>query len=106
VVPRIDEPVGSSVRVRVRARDVAVALAAPEGTSIRNALRGHVRSIAAEAGPFAELTVDLGGPLLRARVTRRSADELGLRPGLPLVALVRAVAVERRLLTPLSPGVP
>ncbi len=101
LVPRIDQPPGTAVRVRVRARDVAVATRRPEGTSFRNALRGRIVSRAAEPGTFAELGIDLGGgTLLRARLTRHAADELGLEPGREVLALVRTVAVERRLISP------
>jgi molybdate transport system ATP-binding protein len=100
LVPRLDEPVGSAVRLRILARDVAIATASPEAISIRNQLRGRIASLEVEAGPFAELTVDLGGAALRARLTRLAVDELGLRPGLAVTALVKAVAVERRLMGP------
>ena len=38
--------------------------------------------------------------MLRARLTRLAVDELGLRPGLAVTALIKAVAVERRLMGP------
>ena len=104
LVPRLSEPPGAKVRVRIRARDVALALAPPQGTSIRNALRGRVAALQVEQGPFAELTVDLGGATLRSRLTRHAVDDLGLRPGVEVTALVRTVAVERRLLGPAEPG--
>jgi molybdate transport system ATP-binding protein len=100
LVPRVEEPVGATVRLRIRARDVAIATAPLVGLSIRNLLRGSIASLEPEVGAFAELTVDLGGALLRARLTRQAADELGLTPGLAVTALVKAVAVERRLLSP------
>ena len=99
-VPRLEAPVGSAVRLRVRARDVALATVPPTGTSVRNLLRAHVRSITCAEGPYAELVLDLGGPLLRSRLTRRSVDELGLAPGTPVIAMLRAVAVEPRQLGP------
>lgn len=99
-VPRLEAPVGSAVRLRVRARDVALATVRPTGTSVRNLLRAHVRSIACAEGPYAELVLDLGGAPLRSRLTRRSVDELGLAPGTPVIAMLRAVAVERRQLGP------
>jgi molybdate transport system ATP-binding protein len=100
LVPRLDEPPGSAVRLRIRARDVAIATAPPRELSIRNQLQGRIASLEVEAGPFAELTVDLGGAMLRARLTRLAVDELGLRPGLAVTALIKAVAVERRLMGP------
>lgn len=104
LVPRIDEPAGTPVRLRVRARDVAVATKVPEDLSIRNQLFGRIAAIRPEPGPFAELSIDLGGELLRARLTRHAVDELGLVPGRPVVALIKAVAIERRLLGPDQPS--
>jgi len=37
--------------------------------------------------------LDAGGTPLLARITRRSADQLGLAPGLPLWAQIKAVAL-------------
>jgi molybdate transport system ATP-binding protein len=100
LVPRVDTAAGAHVRLRVRARDVAVATRVPDELSIRNHLFGRIAAVRQEPGAFAELAIDLGGPLLRARVTRHAVDELGLVPGKPVVALIKAVAVERRLLGP------
>jgi molybdate transport system ATP-binding protein len=99
-MPEIDAAPGSTVRLRVRARDVAIALHPPEGISIRNVMAGRIAAVEAEPGPFAEVAIDLGGPLLRARITRESVDELALVPGRPVFALVKSVALDRRLLAP------
>jgi molybdate transport system ATP-binding protein len=97
VVPRVALPEGAAVRVRVRARDVIVAAERPEATSVQNALPAVVRSVAADPdGPFATVLLDAGGSDLAARVTRRSADRLGLAPGARVWALVKAAS--------LSPG--
>ena len=40
-----------------------------------------------------ELDLDGGGQLL-ARITRDAADRLGLRPGVKVLALIKAVSVE------------
>jgi len=37
--------------------------------------------------------LDAGGTPLLARITRRSADQLGIAPGLPLWAQIKAVAL-------------
>lgn len=101
-VPRLDREPGAVVRVRIRARDVAIATQPLTGVSFRNMLGGRVRAIRAEPGAFAELAIDIGGPTLRARLTRHAVDELDLGPGRLVIALIRTVAVERRLLTPLA----
>lgn len=85
---------GHPVRVRILARDVSLSLARHEGTSILNILPGVVREIADDAHP-AQVVVrlDVGGSPLVARLTRRSAHALGLTPGQPLYAQIKAVAL-------------
>ena len=99
-MPRIDAAPGSTVRLRVRARDVAIALSPPGGISIRNVMAGRIAAVEAEPGAFAEVAIDLGGPWLRARITREAVDDLALAPGRPVFALVKSVALDRRLLAP------
>ncbi len=95
VVPNADALVGEPVRVRIRARDVAIALAPPTGLSIRNVLEGTVASIGAEFGALVEVTIDVGGTPVVARITRKAADDLALAPGLRAYALVKAVSIDR-----------
>jgi molybdate transport system ATP-binding protein len=99
VVPRVDLPHGTPVRARIRARDVSLALAAPEDISILNIFAGRIVEIADEAGAQVDVSLDIGTPAapvaLWARVTARSARHLGLAPGMPVVALVKAVALDR-----------
>lgn len=96
-LPSIDRvPVGESVRLRIRARDVAIATERPVGLSIRNVLPGTVAEVVsdAEAG-FAEVWVQLSGVRLRARVTLAAVEALDLRPGQEVFALVKSVSFER-----------
>ncbi|MFZ5532156.1 MAG: molybdenum ABC transporter ATP-binding protein [Pseudomonadota bacterium] len=99
-LPHIDAAPGTPVRLRVRARDVALALDQVAGTSIRNQLAARVLTIDAEpAGAYAEVLLELAGmpaQRLRARITRESVDRLGLRPGQPVCALIKAVSFDRR----------
>lgn len=88
--------VGDRVRLRLRARDVSVALKPVEGVSIRNQVRAVIAAIEMEPGAHAELTLDCGGKTIAARITRQAVDELGLRTGLEVYALVKAVAFDRR----------
>jgi molybdate transport system ATP-binding protein len=39
------------------------------------------------------IAIDVGGPLIMARVTKAATSELGLRPGLSVWALVKAVSL-------------
>ena len=92
-VIRAGLPAGRPVRLRIAARDVSLALSAPDRTSIRNVFPATLDALAPD-GPamlLVRLTVN-GAPLL-ARLTRKSADELGLQPGLPVYAQVKSVAL-------------
>lgn len=91
---------GSPVRLRIRARDVSLALRAPDGLSIRNVLPGRITRIEEEPDTaFAEVTVDIGAGHLRARITRASVADMGLCEGKAIFALVKSVSFDRRLLS-------
>ena len=83
------------VRLRVRARDVSIARKAPDAISIRNVLPVSILAIEAGEGPNAHVALDFQGRRLGARLTRRSVDDLGLAVGDQVVALVKAVSVDR-----------
>ena len=85
---------GRRVRVRVLARDVSLALAAPAGTSIQNQLACTVESITPDAHPSQVLVrLRCGTATLLARVTARSAAQLELAAGQAVWALVKSVAL-------------
>lgn len=90
--------IGEPFRLRVRARDVALATKRPECLSIRNILTGTVVEILEEADTaFAEVLVDIGNnQRLRARITRAAVHDLGLTLGKPVFALIKGVAFDRR----------
>jgi len=94
-VPHVNLPVGTMLRLRIRARDVSLALDVPRRTSILNAIPAVVRDIGTEAGPQVDLRLDAGGTTFWARITRRSLFDLNLRPGAPVTALIKAVAIDR-----------
>jgi molybdate transport system ATP-binding protein len=95
-VPDVEALPGERVRIRVRARDVSIALARPAGLSIRNVLAGTVVELGGEDGSSLDVRLDLRGTALLARITRQSATDLGLRPGLAVFALIKAVSIDRR----------
>ena len=85
---------GSTVRVRVLARDVSLAVTPQVGTSIANQLLASVEAIADDAhAGLALVRVRVGTLPLVARLTHRSAHRLGLVPGLPVWAQVKTVAL-------------
>jgi molybdate transport system ATP-binding protein len=88
--------VGDSLRLHIRARDVAIALEPPHGLSILNALPALITEMAPADGGAVELRLSVGPSLLVARITRLSAETLRLAPGQAVQALIKSVAVDRR----------
>ncbi len=94
VVAHRPEAIGHRLRFRVHARDVSLALTRAEGTSIANLLPAIVTEIAdADTPAHVLVRLDAGGTPLIARITRRSRDHLGVMPGQPLWAQIKAVAL-------------
>jgi molybdate transport system ATP-binding protein len=99
VLPRIDAAPRTRLRIRIRARDVILAIERPAGLSVQNILAGNVQEIADEPGAFAEVKIDIGGAAILARVTRDSVRRLRLASGTPVYALVKAVAIDGHTLS-------
>ena len=79
-VSHVAMPLGTPVRARIRARDVALATTRPTGISFRNIFAARVMEIAPERAPIVDVRLDIGTPAqpvaLWARVTARAAHEL------------------------------
>lgn len=92
---------GQRVRVRVRARDVSLALSRPADISVLNVFEGEVVEIGAPlddaTGAQVDVRLNIGVPLW-ARITRRSVDDLGITTGKRVHALIKAVAIDRQSL--------
>lgn len=101
---RSELPIGAEVRLRIRARDVSIATQPVAGLSIRNQLPARIETVKTDEQGFAEIVLRLGadgaGAGLRARITAASALELQLEQGDLVFALVKSIAIERRLLQP------
>jgi molybdate transport system ATP-binding protein len=88
-----DARVGASLRVQLLARDIILATQPPHALSVRNALEGTVINLTVEQQDDAVLVaVDVGGVVVLARVTSEAVEALGLRTGLHVWALVKAVS--------------
>ncbi len=85
---------GQSLRVRVLARDVSVALERSEGISIQNCMPAVVDQMAKDTHPALTLTrLKIGASPMLSRLTRRSAATLELAPGKPVWVQIKAVAL-------------
>ena len=87
--------VGERVRVRIRAREVSLALTLPQQISIQNIFRGEITAVDAPQGSSVTVTLKVGAAVLRARVTRRAARQLALTPDMKVYALIKAVSLDR-----------
>lgn len=90
---------GTRIRMRVKARDVGIARNAVPGISIRNQLSVEILGIAVSDGTHADLLLLAGPQKLVSRISRKSLDELRLKQGDRVFALLKAIAVERHALT-------
>jgi molybdate transport system ATP-binding protein len=87
-------PPGSRLRVAIQARDVSLSLRDESHSSILNRLPVVVLALASAANTAHVLvSMDAQGTALLARITRFSADQLGIVPGMHAWAQIKAVAV-------------
>ena len=86
------------LRLVVRANDVSISLAPLVATSIQNSLPAQIVSLDEEAGATLRLALDAAGHKILARITRRAAARLGVKPGMPVYAHIKSVAVRRHRL--------
>jgi len=95
-VPRFAAHVGERVRVRIRARDVSLAMSRPRDISILNVLAGTVASVSGGSERVVDVGVAVGGVTINARITHFSLQGLGIEVGREVFVLVKAVSFDRR----------
>jgi molybdate transport system ATP-binding protein len=84
---------GQQLRLQLLARDLILALDAPQGLSVRNKLQGVVTSIIADDAHASMVSVDVGGVILLVRITHSAVEDLQLRVGTSLWVLVKAITL-------------
>jgi len=98
LVPAIHEQTGATVRLRIFARDITIALDSPGRISANNILPVRVGEIRSLQHGDADVQLLAGDVRLIARITQYSVSRLGLTPGMPAYAIVKSVTVDRRAL--------
>ena len=93
--PQVPLPAGGRLRLRILARDVTLALSRQEDSSVLNIFPGVIAGIGEAHGPYVEVQVDIGAPIL-ARLTVKSLQRLALAPGRRVFAMIKAVAISAR----------
>ena len=82
LVPLLSVPPGKKVRMRIRARDVMIALHRPDAMSALNVVAAKVEEIGPKNGPAVDIKLNCSGEALVARLTLRSVEKLSLRVGI------------------------
>lgn len=95
LAPQAGLTAGGHVRVRIPAREVILATAAPSGLSVHNVLTGTVASVAVDATSEAAIVqLAVGRTRILAEVTRDAVSRLGIVEGASLHALIKSVSLE------------
>ena len=95
LVSREDIETGQQVRARILARDVALALQAPQESSVCNCLPVRISEISDDPHPgHVLLRLDLDGQTLLSRITRRSCERLALTQGKAVYALIKGITLD------------
>ena len=83
-----------TLRVRLRARDVMIAVEKPQGLSALNMLPGVIAAIQPVSENTLDIRLDCNGHAVVARITRLSTERLKLAPGQPVFAVIKTASVE------------
>ncbi|HVZ10210.1 molybdenum ABC transporter ATP-binding protein [Rhodopila sp.] len=95
LVPLMDAPLGAPCRIRIPAREVILASLPPQGISLHNIITCRVRQTAPDpAGQTAMVELALPDGALLSRVTADAVGRLALRPGTPVLALIKSTSIE------------
>ncbi|MEQ6201415.1 molybdenum ABC transporter ATP-binding protein [Sulfitobacter sp. HNIBRBA2951] len=93
VLPKVEAPVGTRLRLRIKAQDVMIARTQPKDISALNILGASVVDIHTGSGPGAAVTLDVGGAHILARITRRAVEKLDLRVGTSCFAVLKSTTI-------------
>ena len=92
-VPKVDAPIGTQMRLRVRAQDVILSLDEPVGLSTQNIFNVQITDIKRGVGPSVAIALRAGSDRLLARITTRACTQMDLHTGQKLWAVLKANAV-------------
>ena len=91
-VPLMKCAVGEAIRVRIRARDVAIALEPPSKTSVQNILEATIEKVNLLDSSLVDVVLNVGFPLL-AQVTIKAKNDLKLTVGQKVFALIKSMSI-------------
>lgn len=91
-VPLMNCATGEAVRIRIRARDVAISLDPPLNISVQNILMGIIVGVDMNDDFLVDVTLNVGFTLL-AQVTTKAKNDLNLMVGRHVFALIKSVNI-------------
>jgi molybdate transport system ATP-binding protein len=91
-IPLFNAPIGDRIRVRIRSRDVAIALSRPQDISVQNIFPATVEEIAEIGEALVDVRLNMGCTLF-SRITPAAKADLKVTPGQQVFALVKSVAI-------------
>ncbi|MDG2406195.1 MAG: ATP-binding cassette domain-containing protein, partial [Paracoccaceae bacterium] len=94
-LPGVTGEIGRQLRLRVLAQDIILAIERPQNISAINILPVLVTSLRYGDGPGVAVGLQLGHDKLLARITKRSATQLGLGEGQSCFAILKATTIAR-----------
>lgn len=91
-LPMILASVGTKLRIQIQARDVSLTLKAPSQTSILNVLPAIVSAITDDQDGQTIVQLQVGKEVLLSHITGKSAQLLGLQPGMPVFVQIKGTS--------------
>lgn len=90
-IPPCNRPPKTHLFIGIRANDIILSRTQPTGLSIRNALPGKILDIVETEGR--QLVYIDTGKRIAAEVTQEAIDELNLKPGDPIICLIKTHSI-------------
>ena len=94
LVQELNKPVGTLLRVRVRAEDIMLALEEPRTISANNVLAMRVAEVRLDSSTHADVQLLCGGTRMVSHITRASFERLQLATGKTVFAIIKSVTVD------------
>ena len=91
IVSKVNQPIGSSIRLRILARGVSLTLQKPEETSILNIFPVTVKEVHEVDNSRLNVLLDAEGTSIISRITKKSGDMLNIKPGAKVYAQIKSV---------------
>jgi len=95
LIPRLEAPAGSGLRLRVHAQDIILSRHRPAGLSALNVLPARVGRLQPAGDTAVMVELLLGNDRLLARVTRRSVAALEITEGVDCYAIIKSLSSTR-----------